>query len=102
MKTIEAMTEATDPIGVNKVVAESLTEVPKNREGASKIIIGGNTKAIIGNSTPPTEAITTIIIMVIIEEEVDMAMVVIITEVTIVGEAVIEALQLPIPPILHT
>ena len=75
-------------------MAESLTEVPKKGEGASKIIIGGNTKATVGNSTPPAEAITTIIIMVIIKEEVDVAVVVIITEVAAVGKAVIEAITI--------
>ena len=64
MKTKEAVTEATDPTGANKAVAESLIEVPNKGEGASKIIIGGNTKANVGNLTPLTEAITIIIITV--------------------------------------
>ena len=94
IKTIEAITEAADPTRANKAVAESLVEVPNKGEGASKIIIGGNTKATVGNLTPPMEAITTIIIMVIIEAEVDMAMVVIITEVMAVGKAVIKAITI--------
>ena len=46
------------------------------------------------NSTPPMEAFTIIIITVIIEAEVDVAMVVIITEVTAMGEAVIKAITI--------
>ena len=61
-------------------------------KGDSKIIIGANTKATADNSTPPTEAITTIIVTAIIEAEVDLAMVVIITEVTAAGKAIIEAI----------
>ena len=94
MKTMEAITEAADPTGANKVAAGSLTEVPNQGEGASKIIIGGNNKATLGNSTPPAEAITKITIMVIIKAEVDMAMVVIITEVVVKGKAVIEAITI--------
>ena len=66
----------------------------QQREEASKIIIRGNTKATMGNLTPPTEAITTINIMVVIEAEVEMAMVVIITEVAAAGEAVIESITI--------
>ena len=73
------------------MVAESLVEVPNKDKGAIKIIIAGNTKATVRNSTPPVETITTIIIMVIIKAEVDMALVVIITEVMVMVEAVIEA-----------
>ena len=73
-------------------MAENLIEVPNKGEGASKTIIGANTKATVDISTPPTEAITIIIIMVIIEAEVDVAMVVIITEVMAVGEAIIKAI----------
>ena len=79
MKTIEAITEAADPTWANEVVAESFIEVPNKGEGASKIIIGGNTKVTMGNSTPLLEAVRTIIITVIIKAEVDMIMVVIIT-----------------------
>ena len=75
-------------------MTESLIEVPNKGEGASKIIIGGNSNATVGNSTPPAEAITITIIMVIIEAEVDVAMVVIITEVTAVGKAVIKAITI--------
>ena len=63
MKTIEAITEDADPTGANKVAAESLIKVPNKEEGASKIIIVGNSKTTVGNSTPPAEAITTIIFM---------------------------------------
>ena len=51
-----------------------------------------NTKATADNSTPPMKAITIIIITVIFEVEVDVAMVVIITEVTAMGKAIIEAI----------
>ena len=90
----EVIAEATDPTGVNKAVVENLTEVLNKGEGDSKIIIGANTKATVDNSTPPMEAITTIIIIAIIEAEVDMAMVVIITEVVAAGEAIIEAITI--------
>ena len=76
------------------MAAESLIGVPDTGEGASKTIIGNNTKAIMGNTTPPTEAITIIIITVIIEVEVDVAMVVTITEVMAMDEAVIEAITI--------
>ena len=78
-------------IVVNKAVAKYLKEVPNKGEGASKTIIGANTKATMDNSTPPMEAITIIIIMVIIEAEVDVSVVVIITEVMAAGEVIIEA-----------
>ena len=84
--------ETTNPTGVNKVVAGNLTEVLNKGEGDSKIIIGANTNATTDNSTPPMEAITTIIITTIIEAEMDMAMVVIITEVAATGEAIIKAI----------
>ena len=67
---------------------------PYRGEGDSKTIIGANTKATMDNSTPPAEAITIIIIIVIIEAEVDVAMVVMITEVTAMGEASIEAITI--------
>ena len=94
MKTIEAITEAANPIGVNKAAAENLIEVPNKGEWASKTIIGANTKATTDNSIPCMEAITIIITMVIIKVEVDMAMVVIITEVTATGKAIIEAMTI--------
>ena len=108
IKITEAITEATNPTGVNKAVAEKLIKVFNKGEGDSKTIIGANTKATMDNLTPPMEAIIIIITMVIIEAEVDMAMVVIITEVAAMDEAIIKAItnykikQLPIPPILHT
>ena len=94
IKTIEAITEAVDPTGANKAVAESLIEVPNKGEEARKIIIRGNTKATVGNLTPPTEVITTIIITVIIKTEVDVAVVVIITETMAAGKAVIKAITI--------
>ena len=81
MRIIQVIIEAANPTGVNKAVAENLTEVPNKGEGDSKTIIGANTKATTDNSMPPVEAITIIIITVIIKGEVDMAVVVIITEV---------------------
>ena len=92
MKITEAIIEAADPTGANDAAVESLTEVPNKEEGASKTIIADYTKATMGNTTPPMEAITIIIIMVIIEVEVDVAMVVIITEVTAMDKAVIMAI----------
>ena len=94
MRIIEAITEATNPAGVNKVVAENLIEVINKGEGDSKTIIGANTKATMDNLTPPMETITITIITVIIEAEVDMAVVVIIREVMAVDEAIIEAITI--------
>ena len=73
MRIIEAITEAANPTGVNKVVAENLIEVLNQGEGDSKTIIGANTNATADNLTPPMEAIT------IIKAKVDVAVVVIIT-----------------------
>ena len=92
MKTTEVIIEAADPTGANKVAVENPIEDPNTEEGASKTIIGDNTKVTMGNITPPTEAITIIIITVFIEVEVDMAVVAIITEVAATVEAVIEAI----------
>ena len=94
MRIIEVITEAANHTGVNNVAAKNLTEVPNKGEGASKTIIGTNTKATTDNSTPPTEAITNIIMTVIIEAEVDMAMVVIVTEVAATGKTIIEAITI--------
>ena len=94
MKIIEAITEAADPTGVNKVEAESPTKDPNKGEGVSKIITGANTKATMGNTTLLMEAITIIIIMVIMQVEVIMAEVVIITEVTAADKAVIVAITI--------
>ena len=91
MRIIEVITEAAGPTGVNKVVVGNLTEVLNKGEGDSKTIIGANTKATMDNSTPPMAATTTIIIIAIIEAEVDVAMVVIVTEVVPMGEAIVEA-----------
>ena len=94
MRIIEVITEATNPTGINKAAAENLTEVPNKGAGASKIVIRANTKATADNLAPPTEAITIIIITVIIEAEVDVAMVVIVTKVTAMGKAIIEAITI--------
>ena len=94
MRIIEVITEVTNPRGVNKVVVENLKEAPNKGEGDSKTIIGANTKVITDNLIPPTEAITIIIITVIIEAEVDVAMMVIITEVMATDEAITEAITI--------
>ena len=88
MRIIEVITEAANPTGVNKA-AGNLIEDSNRGEGDNKIITGANTKATVGNLTPPTEAIAIIIIItVIIEAEVDVAVDLIITEVTAVIEAI--------------
>ena len=94
MKTTETIIEATDLTGANKVVVENPIEAPNTGEGANKTIIGDNTRTTVGNITPPVEAITIIIITVIIKVEVDVTMVVIITEVTAMVKAVIEAITI--------
>ena len=94
MRIIEAIAEAANPTGVNKVVAENLIEAPNKGEGDNKTIIGASVKATTDNLTPPMEAITIPIITVIIEAEVDMAVVVIITEVTAMDEAIIEVITI--------
>ena len=91
---MEAIAEAANLTGVNKVAAENLIEDPKKGGGDNKTITGANTKATMDNLTPPTEAITIIIVMVIIEAEVVVAMVAIITEVTTMDEAIIEAVTI--------
>ena len=93
MRITEVIAEATDHIGVNKV-AEDPLEDPNKGEGDNKTIIGAITKITVDNLTPPAEAITITIIMVIIEAEVDMAMVVIITEVVAADGAVIKAITI--------
>ena len=94
MRIKEVIIEAANPTVVNKVVAGNLTEVLNKGEGNSKIISGANTKATVDNSTASTEAITTIIITAITEAEVDMAMMVIPTEVAAVDKAIIEAITI--------
>ena len=94
MKTTEGITEATDPKGAIKAVVENLMGAPNTGEGVNKTIIGDNTKATVGNTTPPVEAITITIITAIIKVEVDVAMVVIITGVVSMVEAVIEAITI--------
>ena len=93
MRILEVITEAANPTGVNKV-AENLIEDPKRGEGDNKSITGANTKATVDNLTPPAEAITVKITTVIIKAEVDVAMVVIITEVTAMDKAIIEAITI--------
>ena len=93
MRIIEVIAEARDHIGVNKV-AEGLLEDPNKGEGDNKTIIGANTRVTMDNLIPPMEAITITIITVIIKAEVDVAMVVIITEVMATDEAVIEAITI--------
>ena len=94
MRITEVITEATNHTGVNKAVTKNLTKVFNKGAGDNKTIIGANTKATTDNSTPPVKAITIITITVIIEAEVDVAMVVIITEVVAVGEGIIEAITI--------
>ena len=94
MRIIEAITEATKPTGVSKAVVKNLIEVLNKGEGNSKTIKGANTKAAMDNLTPSTETITITIITVIFKAEVDVAMVVIITEVTAMDEAIIEAITI--------
>ena len=93
MRIIEAITEVTNHTGVNKV-AENPIEDPNRGEGDNKTITGVNIKTTVDNLTPPVEAITIIIITVIIEVEVDMAVLVIITEVVATDEAIIEAITI--------
>ena len=94
MRIIEAIAEAANPTGVNKVVAENPIEDPNKGEGDNKTITGANTKATVDNLSPPVEAMTIIIITVIIEAEVVMAVVVIITVVVAADEAIIEAITI--------
>ena len=95
MKTTEVIIEAADLTGASKAAVENPIEAPNTGEGASRTIIGDNTKPNVGNTTPPTEAITIIIIITtIIKVEVDVTTVVIITEVTTTVEAVIEAITI--------
>ena len=93
MRIIEVIAEVTDHTGVNKV-AEDPLEDPNKGEGDNKTIIGANTKITLDNLTPPMEAITITINMVIIKAEVDVAMVVIITEVMAMKEVVVEAITI--------
>ena len=94
MGIIEVITDAKNPTGVNKVATENLIEASNKGEGDSKTILGANTKATMDNLIPPTEAITIIIITVITEAEVDMVMVVIITEVVAADKAITEAITI--------
>ena len=94
MRTLEVVTEATNPTGVNKVVAENLIEVLNKEEGDSKTIIGANTKGTADNLTLPMEAITIIIITVIIKAELVVAVVVKITEVAATDKAITEAITI--------
>ena len=93
MKITEVIAEAADHIGVNKV-AEGHLEDPNKGEGDNKTIIGANTRITTDNLTPPMEAITITIITVIIEAELDVAVVVIITEVMAMDKVVIKAITI--------
>ena len=93
MKIIEVIAEDTDHTEASKV-AENPIEDPNNREGDNKIITGANTKATADNLTHPMVVITIIITTVIIEAEVAVAVVVIISEVTAMDNAVIEAITI--------
>ena len=90
MRIIQVIIEATDPIGINTVVGNHV-EDPNIGEGDKKTITGANTKATVDNLIPPKEAII-IITMAIIKTEVVMAMVETISDPTVTGEAIIEAI----------
>ena len=93
MRITEVIAEATDHIGVNKAAQDLLEDLNKGK-GDNKIIIWANIKITMDNLTPPTEDTIITIIMIIIKAEVDVAMVVIITEVTAVEEVVIEVITI--------
>ena len=93
MRITEVIAEAADHIGVNKA-EKGLLEDPNKGEGDNKTVIGANTRVTADNLTPPMEAITITIITVIIEAEVDVAMVVKITEVVALDKAVIKAITI--------
>ena len=88
MRITEVTIEAIDPIGANTVVGNHI-EVPSKGEGDNKIIIEANTKVTVDNLIPPMEVII-ITIMVIIEAEV--TVVETITDLTVMEEAIIEAI----------
>ena len=90
MRIIEAIIEATDPIGVNTVVGNHI-EDPNIGEGDNKTITGANTKATVDNLIPLVKAII-IITMEIIKAEVVVAMVETISDPTVMGEAIIKAI----------
>ena len=93
MRITEVIIEATDPIGVNTVV-ENHIEDPIRGEGDNKTITGVNTKATkatADNLIPLTEAII-IITMTIIKAEVAVAVVEIILDLVVTGEAIIKAI----------
>ena len=90
MRITEVTTEAVHPIRVNTTVGNH-REVPSKGEGDNKIIIEANTKVTTDNLIPHAEAII-IIIVAIIEAEVVVAMVETITDLTVMEEAVIEAI----------
>ena len=93
MRITEVIAEAAAHIEVNKA-AEDPLEDPNKGEGHNKTITGANTKITVDNSTHPTGAITITIITVVIKAEVDMAMVVILTEVAPTDEVVVEAITI--------
>ena len=89
MRIIEAIIEATDPIGVNTAVGNHI-EDPNTGEGDNKTITGASTKATTDNLIPPVEAI--IITMAIIKAEVVVAMAETISDPAVTGEAIIKAI----------
>ena len=93
MRITEVIAEATDHIGVNKV-AKGLLEDPNKGEGDNKTILGANTRVTADNLTPLVDAIIVTIITVFIKTEVDVAVVVIITEVVAMDEVIIEAITI--------
>ena len=71
-------------------MVENCIEDPNKGEGDNKTITGANTKATADNLIPPMEAII-LITVAIIEKEVVVAMVETISDLAVVGEAIIEA-----------
>ena len=100
MRIIEVIIEAANSTGVSKATGNPI-EDPNRGEGDNKTITGANTKATADNLTPPAEAISIIITIVIMEAEVDVSMVVIITEVVATDEAFIEAITITVPSIFN-
>ena len=89
-RIMEVIIEAADPIGVNTAVGNHI-EDPNIGEGDNKTITGTNTKATADNLIPSVEAII-IITMAIIEAEVVVAMEETISDLAVIGEAIIKAI----------
>ena len=81
---------AADPLGVNTVVGNHI-EDPNIGEGDNKTITAANTKATTDNIIPPAEAII-IITLAIIKAEVVIAVAVTISDPTVTGGTIIEAI----------